>query len=607
MLLRILPQFPYAAAFPNNIHRRFPVNNYYFPNFTKPPKSHFKIHYYYYDHKTITNSQQLCRSGLGDSALSDSELQEACMAVSSFLQQMGVSLEDSDSIASNSPSYLNMLVEGVRDLEQLSSMSSILDDADNGIFDLNFSYRDKILHIAALKGDNGKLAFFESLGFTLSSSMNLATYISSSSSSSAAHTLPSLINKVASIKQLLFPPNPHNNTTQFLINNIRLFMRNLSISYLDEDLQHTFSFFQKLQAKRGGLNILASQHDAFRCFVETFPRVLLLSVNNHLSPMLNFLRDIGIPADSIPNIVLAFPPILLWNLQLLQTRVKALNQIDGVDKDYAKLMLKYPWVLSASIQKNYKEVLAFLYSLKVPKTRIDRAIKRQPQLLGCSTSKMKLMVDQFDELGVQSKKLDHVITKSPQLLLQKPEDFLQVVLFFENMGFDKEDIGRLLARCPEIFATSISNTLQRKIDFLSRICISQAYLPAVIKKYPELLVSDIDRTLPQRIVYLMKLGLSKKEVAYMVRTFSPLLGYSINEVLQPKIEFLVNTMKRPLRDVVGYPRYFSYSLEKKIKPRYWVLKGRNIECSLKDMLAKNDEEFADEFMGVGTLSSHDRL
>lgn len=330
MLLRIhtdsfLP-LPYAAAFPNNIHHRFPVNNNnYFPNFTKPPKSHFQIHktitrtpsnYCYYDHKTIT------RSGLGDSALSHWELQEARLAVSSFLQQMGVSLEDSDSIASNSPSYLNMLVEGVRDLDHLSSssMSSMLDD-----FNFNLNYRDKILHIAALKGDNGKLAFFESIGFTLSSSMNLATYISSSSSSSsAAHTLPSLINKVASIKQLLFPPNPH---TQFLINNIRLFMRNLSISYLDEDLQHTFSFFQKLQAKRGGLNILASQDDAFRCFLETFPRLLLLSLNNHISPILNFLRNIGIPTESIPNIVLAFPPILLWNLRLLQTRVKALNQV----------------------------------------------------------------------------------------------------------------------------------------------------------------------------------------------------------------------------------------------------------------------------------------
>ncbi|KAL2316505.1 hypothetical protein Fmac_030381 [Flemingia macrophylla] len=75
-------------------------------------------------------------------------------------------------------------------------------------------------------------------------------------------------------------------------------------------------------------------------------------------------------------------------------------------------------------------------------------------------------------------------------------------------------------------------------------------------------------------MYLMKLGLSEEDIAYMVRTFSPVLGYGIEGVLRPKIEFLVNSMERPVRDVVGYP-------------------------SLKDMLAKNDEEFAAEFMGIG--------
>lgn len=96
--------------------------------------------------------------------------------------------------------------------------------------------------------------------------------------------------------------------------------------------------------------------------------------------------------------------------------------------------------------------------------------------------------------------------------------------------------------------------------------------------------------------YLMEVGLSRKDIAVLVRRFSPLLGYSIDKVLRPKYEFLVNTMGKPVTDVVSYPRYFSYSLEKKIKPRFLVLKDRNIECSLKDMLDKNDEEFAVEFM-----------
>ncbi|XP_020232221.1 transcription termination factor MTERF2, chloroplastic isoform X1 [Cajanus cajan] len=523
------------------------------------------------------------RCGSGEAqTVSEWEVQEARAAVSSYLRELGVSKEDSVSMASKSPGYVKMLVEGVKDLEQWQWDERIM----------AFSFKDKIIHMAVQKGDKGKLAYLETLGFSLSSSMNVATYLS-------AHTLPSLMHKVTRMKQLFFSAHSQGDF-HLLVKNIRLMMRHLSIS-ADEDLQHTLSFFEKLQARRGGLNILASEHAAFRCLIESFPRLLLLSVDNHFTHILDFLHNIGIPTFRISNIILAFPLLLFWNLQLLKTRLLALNQIDVPGKDYAKLLLKYPWVLSASIQQNYTEVLAFLYSVQVQKTWIDRAIESHPHLLSCSISKLKLMIDQFAELGVRNKKLNQVIAKSPQLLLREPKDFLQIVLLFENMDFDKQTIGRILARCPEIFAASINKTLQRKIEFLGRVGVSKTFLGGVIRKYPELLVSDTDKTLLQRIMYLMKLGLSEEDIAYMVRTFSPLLGYSIEGVLRPKIEFLVNTMERPVRDVVGYPRYFSHSLEKKIKPRYWVLKGRDIKCSLKDMLAKNDEEFAAEFMGIGRM------
>jgi mTERF domain-containing protein len=101
--------------------------------------------------------------------------------------------------------------------------------------------------------------------------------------------------------------------------------------------------------------------------------------------------------------------------------------------------------------------------------------------------------------------------------------------------------------------------------------------------------------------YLLEAGLSKKDVRSMIFRFSPLLGYSIELVMKPKLEFLLRIMKRPLKAVVEYPRYFSYSLEGRIKPRFWVLQSRNIDCSLTDMLAKNDELFAEEYLGVEGL------
>ncbi|XLR00271.1 hypothetical protein S83_066469, partial [Arachis hypogaea] len=53
------------------------------------------------------------------------------------------------------------------------------------------------------------------------------------------------------------------------------------------------------------------------------------------------------------------------------------------------------------------------------------AINGQPYLLGCSTSKMRSMLDQLFDLGVKKNKLGRVIARSPQLLSQKSKDFLQ--------------------------------------------------------------------------------------------------------------------------------------------------------------------------------------
>lgn len=73
-----------------------------------------------------------------------------------------------------------------------------------------------------------------------------------------------------------------------------------------------------------------------------------------------------------------------------------------------------------------------------------------------------------------------------------------MVSFLEGLGFDQETVGKILGRCPEIFATSIEETLKKKVEFLVSIGVSEDHLPQAIKKYPELLVSDTNRSLLPR-------------------------------------------------------------------------------------------------------------
>ncbi|KAL2462540.1 Mitochondrial transcription termination factor family protein [Forsythia ovata] len=499
-------------------------------------------------------------------------------------------------ISSNCPKYLKMLIDSVRDLDEWNSWTAdsseiIAGDVDSCATPQLGSFKKKVYEMAKGKGDKGILPFLESLGLSLSSAIYLASYLSSSHS----QTLPLLIHKVKYVKEIFFSDSDDDG---IIGKNARRMMMHLSIS-AEEDLQQTLSFFEKIQARRGGLNLLGCGSASFRYLIESFPRLLLLPVESHMKPMMNFLEDIGVPRGCTKNILLLFPPILFYNIDKdIKPRLLAFEKVGIQDNDFGKMLIKYPWILSSSILENFQKVVNLFDEEKVPKACSSRAIRNWPLLLGCSVNNLKMMVDQFGELGIRSNKLGKVIVTSPQLLHCRPPEFLQVVSFLKDLGLEEEAISRILGRCPEIFATSIDRTLKKKLEFLSSIGVSRTHLPRVIRKYPELFVCDVNRALLPRMKYLMKIGLSRRDIGFMVRRFSPLLGYSIDEVLRPKLEFLTKTMKKPLSEVVDYPRYFSYSLEKKIKPRFWLLKSINMECSLKEMLGKNDEEFAADYMGV---------
>ncbi|XP_021728989.1 transcription termination factor MTERF2, chloroplastic-like isoform X1 [Chenopodium quinoa] len=491
----------------------------------------------------------------------------------------------SEEIASKAPQYAKMLRDSVAELDELALWNSWM-KVEMAAAPLTL--KEKIKYIAKEKGDNGKIPYLESLGLSLASAIHLARLLSSQS-------LSSLIQKVLYVKEICFSGS---DDKRQIGKRARRMMLYLSIS-IDEDLQQTLSFFEKIEARRGGLNMLGSFDTSFRYLIESFPRILLLSVESNMKPMMNFMENAGVPRECMGDVLLLFPPLFFRDIEAeIGAGSWTFEMVGALDKKLGRMLVKYPWVLSKSIQKNYNDILAFFETEMVPKVCIERAIRDWPLLLGCSASKLKPMIEEFDDQGVRTTKLGKAIATSPQLLLRRPEEFRKVVIFLQDVGFDKESIGTILARCPEIFATRTVENYQKKLEFLTSLGISEKDLPRVIKKYPEFLISDVDSTVKPRLRYLMNAGLTERHIATMIVRFSPLLGYSIEEVLRPKLQFLVYTMGKSVKEVVDYPRYFSYSMEKKIKPRFLLLRSRNINISLKVMLAKNDDEFTTEFLAI---------
>lgn len=77
----------------------------------------------------------------------------------------------------------------------------------------------------------------------------------------------------------------------------------------------------------------------------------------------------------------------------------------------------------------------------------------------------------------------------------------------------------------------------------------------------------------------------------MVVRSPALLTFSVNNNLVPKTEYFVKEMEGNLADLKRFPQYFSFSLERRIKPRHRLLVEHGLSMPLSNMLKVSDGEF----------------
>lgn len=73
--------------------------------------------------------------------------------------------------------------------------------------------------------------------------------------------------------------------------------------------------------------MLGSADAAFRYLVESFPRLLLLSVDSRIKLVVEFLENIGVPQGYMGNIFLLFPPIMFSDIKDIRTKALAFKEV----------------------------------------------------------------------------------------------------------------------------------------------------------------------------------------------------------------------------------------------------------------------------------------
>ncbi|KAM7279559.1 hypothetical protein ACFE04_006693 [Oxalis oulophora] len=261
----------------------------------------------------------------------------------------------------------------------------------------------------------------------------------------------------------------------------------------------------------------------------------------------------------------------------------------GMQLHHIKLIArKHPYFAYLTLDSKIRPTVDFLFHLGVSKSNIHSIISRTPQLCGLSLSNNLIPTMTFLEgLGLDKMKWPKVIYHSPVLLTLSRHKIQSTVDFLTEMGISEQKIGKILTKYPNILLYSVENNLRPTAEYFRSLGVDIAML---LYQAPSVFGLSIDSNLKCVTNFFLDKGFSIQEIGTMVSRFSPLYNLGLVQSLIPKWEFFL-TLDYPRSELVKVPSYFGYSLEKRIKPRYALVKESVAKLPLSLVLFTSRSKF----------------
>ncbi|GAB2229746.1 hypothetical protein Droror1_Dr00013999 [Drosera rotundifolia] len=250
---------------------------------------------------------------------------------------------------------------------------------------------------------------------------------------------------------------------------------------------------------------------------------------------------------------------------------------------------KFPSFSYYSLERKIKPLVEFFLELGVPESDIPRVLYRSPQLCGISLSENLIQTMKYleDELGIDKQKWPKLILRFPAMFTLSRRKINSAVSFLTEMGISKKTIGKVLTRCPNILGCSLEDNLRPTAKYFSSM---GADVTVIVQRCPQILTLSIESNLRTMTEFFLEKGYSMKEIAMMIQRSPLLYTFSLSKNVLPKWEFFVS-MGYARSELVKFPHYFSLSLERRIKPRYALMKACGLRWSLGYLLTLTDIRF----------------
>uniref|UniRef100_A0A6M2F8U8 Uncharacterized protein n=1 Tax=Populus davidiana TaxID=266767 RepID=A0A6M2F8U8_9ROSI len=236
----------------------------------------------------------------------------------------------------------------------------------------------------------------------------------------------------------------------------------------------------------------------------------------------------------------------------------------------------------------FRQKLTYLTNLKI---NTQKALTLNPNIRSTPLSTLLSIENCLSSMGFHRSSIGRILDMHPCLLTSDPHLHLHPTFDFllNEVEIPFLDISRSINRCPRLLVSSVSNQLRPALVFLKEL----GFVGPRKLNYQTtlLLVYNVERSLMGKIEFLMGLGFEFVEVKNMVVRAPGILTLSVERNMKPKFEYFVREMKGDPGELKKFPQFFSFSLERKIKPRHRMLVEYGLKMPLSSMLKVNDGEF----------------
>ncbi|KAK9129909.1 hypothetical protein Sjap_010396 [Stephania japonica] len=235
-------------------------------------------------------------------------------------------------------------------------------------------------------------------------------------------------------------------------------------------------------------------------------------------------------------------------------------------------------------QTSHRENLRFLNSLHIIPNSTPKIFTRE------EVTQILTLVNFLKSNGFSDANLQRLSFLCPNLFHSgiHPADVAPVFDFLSrDLSASRDEACGLVLRCPDLLFAHVDSCLRPTLEFLTNLGFERLNSPNSLNAH---LINTRVEKLVENIRFLEGLGLSSEEAARVCVRFPAVFGYSVENNLRPKVEFLIE-MERSLDELKGFPQYFGFNLERRIVPRHWHLKERNVRVSLQKMLMLSDDKF----------------